>query len=112
MDDLQQKLNAILSDPGAMENIMSMAQSLGLSNQETSEPPAQTTSGSLDPGMLTMLTSLAGKTGIDKNQQNLLTALHPYVGQDRLRKLEKAMRAAKMAGMATTLFGSETFSFR
>ena len=112
MDELQQKLNAILSDPGAMENIMSMAQSLGLSRQNNAETEPVSAPTGPDPGMVKMLTSLAGKTGIDQNQQKLLSALHPYIGQDRLQKLEKAMRAAKMAGIATALFGPETSLFR
>lgn len=112
MDDLQQKLNAILSDPGAMENIMSMAQSLGMTPQKTEETPPAPIPGGFDPEMLKMLSSLAGKTGIDKNEQNLLAALNPYVEANRIHKLEKAMRAAKMADMATALFTSKPFSSR
>ena len=51
--------------------------------------------------------SLAGSTNIDKNQKALLSALSPYLSRDRIRKLEQAMRAAKMAGFAATALAQQ-----
>ena len=56
--------------------------------------------------MLQKLSGLMGAGGMDKNQQHLLRALSPYISQNRLIKLEKAMQAAKMARLATNLFGN------
>ena len=95
MSELEDKLNQVLGDPDMMRQIMSLAQSLGVE-----EPQKQDSGPSLpfDPGMLK---TLAG-SGIDANQRALLHALSPYVSRDRANKLEKAMRAAGMARLAST----------
>ena len=49
---------------------------------------------------------MAGQTGIDQNQQTLLSALTPYMNQAKVAKLENAMRAAKMARLASGFLGS------
>jgi hypothetical protein len=38
----------------------------------------------------------------------LLNALCPYLSRDRIGKLEKAMRAAKMAKLATGIMGNRS----
>ncbi|MBE6923624.1 MAG: hypothetical protein E7466_00080 [Ruminococcaceae bacterium] len=95
MAELEDKLNSILSDPKMMQQLMSMAQSLSGSD-EASEPMPN-----FDPGMLKKISSIANHSSIDRNQQMLLKALHPYLSQQRIRKLERAMRAAQMAKVAT-----------
>ena len=46
-------------------------------------------------------------------QKALLAALSPYISGSRIHKLEKAMRAAKLAGVATSFLGSsQLFSGR
>jgi len=108
MEDMQEKLNAVLSNPQMMSQIMSLAQSLG-SGSETPQPqpqPEPQQAFGLDPGMLQKVMGLAQKTGIDKNQQTLLTALSPYLSRDRILKLEKAMRAARLANAASSFLGS------
>ena len=54
-----------------------------------------------------------GKAGVDREQKALLAALSPYISGSRIHKLEKAMRAAKLAGVATSFLGSsQLFSGR
>ena len=43
---------------------------------------------------------------VDQEQQELLHALSPFLSQSRIGKLERAMRAAKMAGFASALLKS------
>ena len=105
MDDLQDKLGAILSNPQMMQQIMSMAQALGQSQNEPPRQESQPQPG-IDVAAFQKITGLVGKSGIDKNQQNLLRALGPYLCRERISKLEKAMRAAKIAGMASAFLGS------
>lgn len=102
MDDLQSKLDAMLSDPQTMQKIMGLAQSLGGPPPSTDTPPAPSIEGlpAIDPGMLRKLSGLARGGTIDKDQQTLLRALKPYLSRERIGKLEKAMRAARMARMA------------
>lgn len=58
--------------------------------------------GGMDPAMIQRIYSIARQSGIDKNQQALLKALGPYLSRERITKLEKAMRAAKIAALAST----------
>lgn len=102
-NNLEEKLGAILSDPDLMQKIQAMAQSLG---QSSSPPQKEEKKPDIDLSALQKLTGLAGQTGIDKNQQSLLAALSPYLSQGRVKKLENAMRAAKLAKLASAFLGS------
>ena len=104
MSEMEDKLNALLNDPNMMQQLMSMAQSIGSTQASKSDGIPD-----LDPGMLKKIASLANQGRIDKNQQTLLKALHPYLSQQRIRKLEKAMRAAHMAKAATGVLNSGIF---
>ena len=104
MEQMEDKINAILNNPELMEQIMSMAKSLGQSAPQPEKAP-QTEMPSFDPAILTKLTSLAGQGQVDGNQRALLTALHPYLSSRKISKLERAMRAAKMARMASSFLG-------
>ena len=105
VDNMQQKLDSILGDPDMMQKIMTRAQSLG----QPAEPPAEKPRPqmpALEPLMMQRLAGAMQQSGIDRNQQTLLNALSPYLSCERISKLERAMRAAKLAGLATTLLGS------
>ena len=109
MDDMEDKLSAILNNPQLMQQIMTMAQSLGQNTAESPPAPAGVLPD-IDPGMVQKLSGLAGQSGIDQQQQALLSALGPYLSRDRVSRLERAMRAQKMARMATALLGPNTLS--
>ena len=109
MDTLEEKLGAVLSNPQLMQQIMSMAASMGDNpHPQQTQQPSQ--APGIDPGLLGKLTALAGQTGIDNNQQSLLQALSPYLCSDRIHRLERAMQAAKTARIATDLIGSGALS--
>lgn len=101
MSEMEEKMNAVLSNPQLMQQIMSMAQSLGQSSSQEQEAPVQNSIPSIDPALIQKLSGLAGQSGVDPQQKALLQALHPYLSQARVSKLEKAMRAAKMARLAS-----------
>lgn len=104
MEGLESQLGAILNNPQMMEKIMSIAQNF--QSEPAVSPPVSDSVPELDLAMVQKITSLIGKTGIDSRQQALLQALGPYLSGQRIQKLEKAMRAAKLAGMASVFFGS------
>ena len=113
MDGMEDKLNAILGNPQMMQQIMSMAQAMGQQEEQKPEPqpqPQQSIGGGLDIATIQKLGSIARQSGIDKNQQNLLRALGPYLSRERIIKLEKAMRAAKIAGIASTALSASGLS--
>ena len=111
MSEMEDKLNSVLNNPQMMQQIMSMAQSLGGQPQKEDSPPKGESTPELDLGMLQKLSGLASQSSIDKNQRSLLHALGPYLSRERIGKLEKAMRAAKMARMASSLLGSGAIKF-
>lgn len=101
MAEFEDKLNAVLNDPKMMQQLMTMAQSLSGGNPQREDGFPE-----IDPGMLKRLSTLTSQGTIDRNQQTLLKALHPYLTKERIRKLEKAMRAARMAKMASGMLNS------
>ena len=110
MDDLQTRMGAILNDPEMMKKITAMAQSLSAAPEPAPPPPQQAPvqlpqMPNIDPAMLQKLAGFAGQTGIDNNQKTLLQALNPYLSRERISKLERAMRAASMAKMASVFLG-------
>jgi len=129
MEQMEDKLSAILGNPQMMQQIMSMAQSLSQAqppepSQKPNEPqqkqpppklkqenPLSSLTAGIDPGTLQKIFNIAKQSGIDRNQQALLKALSPYLSKDRILKLEKAMRAAKIASIASTALGSNGISF-
>lgn len=109
MEDMNEKLNAILSNPQMMQQIMKLAQAMNTSseeqaaspqNQQANQPPA------INGNMLDRLASLAQSSSIDREQQSLLKALNPYLSHEKLRKLERAMQAARMAGVASSFLNA------
>ena len=69
MDQMEEKLSAILSNPQLMQQVMSMAQSLGQSSppiaQEKSPPPEHKLPD-IDMNMLKKLSGFAGQSNIDR----------------------------------------------
>ncbi len=114
MEGMEDKLGAILANPQMMQQIMSMAQSLSAAQEhplpERNEPPASVLP-EFDPAMLQKIMGIAGNLGVDHHQQALLRALRPYLSEYRIQKLEKAMRAAKLATAASSAFNSGALSF-
>lgn len=131
MEDMEKKLDSILNDPKAMEQIMALAQSLGTSQPPPGKPegakkpvgappskscdgpppkpcdapPSRPNLGGFDPAMLRRMAGFAQQAGIDKNQQALLKALNPYLSREHIGRLERAMKAAKLASVASAAFG-------
>lgn len=109
-DNMQNQMNAILNDPAMMQKIMSMAQALKTPEAPVQQPQKEQAVPAaafpdIDLSMVQKLSSLAGKSNIDSNQRSLLTALTPYLSRERVQKLERAMRAAKMANLASAFLG-------
>lgn len=120
MSDFEEKLNAILSNPEAMAQVMGLAQSLGGSGafgggQEQKEPEPRAQSGrgedpigglgnlgdlfsQIDPKMIERLLPLVGELsrGDDDERLKLLYALRPFLKPERRDKIERAVKAAKL----------------
>lgn len=109
MAEMEDKLGAIFNNPQLMQQIMTMAQSLGQQSnppEPAAPPPAPAVPSLPDPAMMQKIAGLAANSGADSQQKALLSALSPYLSRDKLQRLEKAMRAAKMAQLASSFLGS------
>lgn len=128
MAEFEEKLNALLSDQEAMGQILSLAKTLGgsqdagSSSSDSSEHTFNDTpdmaqnlsdlfsnfSGSLDPGMLQMLGKLIAEYGAggQKEDQNLalLSALRPFLKEKRSAKIDQAVQLAKFSRVARVAF--------
>ena len=107
MDDLEQKLGTILNNPQMMQQIMSMAQSMGSPTPGKNDAPSRPESvlPEIDMATIQKISGLAQKSSIDKREQALLHGLGAYLSKERIGKLEKAMRAAKIAKAASSAIG-------
>jgi hypothetical protein len=111
MSEMEDKLNAVLNNPQMMQQIISMAQSMGAQQPQKEEASQSDAFPQIDISMIQKLSGLAGQSSIDKDQKTLLKALTPYLNRERILKLEKAMRAAKMARLASGLIGNGALKF-
>ena len=102
MEGMEEKLGAILGNPQMMQQIMALAQSMG-SPPPPAQPPPQPSGP--DPAMLGQMMAAVQNSGVDAHQRALLAALDPYLTREQISRLERAMRAAKLAGMASAFLG-------
>lgn len=122
VSEFDDKLNALLSDPGKMAQIMQMAQSISGEEESSSggspppsapQPPQQATprqppstgtdllsslGNGLDPKLLMRLLPLLQELGgqQDSNARALLYALRPYLKPERQEKVERALQLARL----------------
>lgn len=108
MDDLTDQLNELLSSPQAMEQIQSLASMLMGNgegeNEESAEekraptkPESSPLDGLLDPSLLLKAAPLLSKLSAkDDPDTLLLTALRPYLREERQKRLDTAQRLLKI----------------
>ena len=108
---MEEKLGSILNNPQLMQQIMSMASSLSAPEEPAAPVSPPPVMPDFDPAMLQKIMGIAGQMGTDAHQKALLQALRPYLSEGRIQKLEKAMRAAKLANLASSAFSSGALSF-
>ena len=123
MAEFDETLNALLSNPESMAQIMHLAQSLsaGTAAQSGSPPPPppqaassgaaspgaapagisdllSSLTGGLDPKLLMKLLPLVQELGSQQNSnaRTLLFALRPYLKEERQEKVERALQLARL----------------
>ena len=111
MENMEQAIEGVLSNPDLMQKIMGMAQALGGppgASEPSKEEQTQDEIPSLTPDLSQMarIGSMLSKANIDSDQQNLLSALSPYMSSPHIGKLKRAMQAARLAELATSMLGS------
>ncbi len=106
MDDMENRLNAVLGNPDMMQKIMQLAQSMQQDTQPNEPLQSPSPFEGIDINLMQKLAGFLGQNNIDNNQRNLLNALTPYLSGERVTRLEKAMRAARLANVASSFLGS------
>lgn len=135
MSVFEEKLNAILSNPEAMGQVMNLAQSLNLGgggepsgNDGASNPPPQAPQnsaapgggatdglaglgsllGQIDPKLISRLLPLAGELagGGNDERMQLLYALRPFLKPERQDKVERAAKTARLIHVGKKLLQS------
>lgn len=109
MPDLQEMLRDITANPQAMQQLMSLAQSLG--GPPSPQPPAP--APQQNPMQLMQnLIQMSNQTGsLNPQQLALIQALKPFLTPERAEKLERAIQVANISRMASSSFrqmGSQT----
>jgi len=108
MAEFEEKLEQILNNPQAMDQIFSLAQSLGggepSAQGSTEKSAVQPDSGAaltLDPGMLGTIAALMGELNQGDDQRTaLLQALRPFLREERCAHLDRAIQITKLSRMA------------
>lgn len=116
MSELEDRINSVLSDPGQMEKITKLAQSL-MGGQGAAVPDmfgelmksAPTAGEDKSAGMPDIETlGRIGKllnSGGNKKEQALLEAMKPYLSEKRRGKMDRAMKIARLARIARFAMG-------
>lgn len=107
MAEMEDKLNALLSDPESMAQVMQLAQQLSSAfgapqpEEPKAEPkippsPASMFDG-LDPAMITKFLPLLQEFGKSNSQTTqLLYALRPFLKEEKQGKIERAAKLARI----------------
>ena len=94
MDDLNEKLERLLSDPEGIAKIQAAMSALG---GESSPPtPAPPPTPMPDMAALTRLMPLISNLGADSDDTRLLGALRPYLHGQRVERLDESMRLLQL----------------
>ena len=121
MADWQEQLNTILSDPDAMAQIVSLAQSIsgGGGSPPPSDapkaesappppPPADSLAG-LDPELLRRLAPVMRELNRPESSESaaFLQALRPFLSEPRRAKVERAAQLARLIHLGKTFLTTQ-----
>ncbi len=97
MADIQDQINRILSDPDALKQVQSLGEQLGLTGSAPREEKKSENALSVQGlSSLASLAPLLNGSG-DDEVSRLLTALRPFLGEEKRRKLDRASQIIKFA---------------
>lgn len=98
MDDLMSRLNDLLSDEESVRQISELAQMLSSETAEvkTEEKPAEPQEEQTDLTSLIKLTGLISAASAQDKNSELLLALKPHLGEEKQRRVDKAIKLLKL----------------
>ena len=118
MAEFEDKLNSILGNQAAMNQIMALARSLSGEQQPAGEapvPPAPDLAalmGQIDPQMIQVgIDVIRQVQSTEDRNAALLNALRPFLREEKQARLDRALRVARMTRLVrvalSTLGGKE-----
>ena len=128
MNEWEEKLNTLLSDPDAMSQVVNIAQALSAQmggsapqGEGNAAPPPQNASpppdagnpfsqlGSIDPELLQRLIPVIRQMNRPESSETsaFLYALRPFLKPSRRDKVDRAVQLARMIHLAKTFFNSQ-----
>ena len=103
MNELEERINSVLSDPAQLEKLTGLAQRL-MGGADT--PPAAEAPSVPDVGLLAKLAAgLKGAESEPGRERALLAAMRPYLSEGRREKMDRAVKLARMAKLAQRVLG-------
>ncbi len=93
-DDLQSKLESLLSSPDSLQQIAQLMSSLGAADTPPPAPPPP--SDPPDLSMLLKLAPLLSSLSAENEHTALLKALRPYLHGEREKRLDESMKLLRM----------------
>ena len=102
MDDLNEKLNRLLSDPEGMAKIRAAMSALG-GGETPPAPPSEPEPPMPDLAGISRLLPLLSGANQDSEDTRLLYALKPYLHGHRAQRLDEAVRLLKLAHLLPLL---------
>ena len=103
MDDLNEKLNRLLSDPEGIAKIQAAMAALGGGETPPAPPPPEPEPTLPDLSGIGRLLPLLGGVEKDNPDTQLLYALRPYLRGHRAQRLDEAMRLLKLTRLLPLL---------
>ena len=110
MDELERALRAVLEDPAQLQELRTLADSLGLSAPQphaadaasTAPPPMPEPPGAPPLAVPEAAAAmLRQRGGASSKQEALLLALKPFLRKQRQEKIDRALHAARLASLAS-----------
>ncbi|MCH5303218.1 MAG: hypothetical protein J1E41_00010 [Ruminococcus sp.] len=104
MDNIQDKIAEIMADPEALSQVQSLGKMLGISPQENAPMPEPTQNDSTLSddaiGSIAKIVPLLSQVNREDDTTRLLSALRPFLSEEKCRKLDSAK---KMLGLMKIL---------
>ncbi len=103
MDNIQDKIAEIMSDPEAMKEVQNLGKMLGISGDETPAPAKESDNSILSDEALKGIAKIApllSQANKEDDTTRLLAALRPFLSEEKCRKLDSAK---KMIGLMRLL---------
>lgn len=98
MENIQEKIAQIMSDPQALDQVQSLGKMLGLNRKENEIPPKQEQSAESVELMskIGRLMPLFQRINQEDDTTRLLLALKPFLSEEKCKKLDSAKKMVQM----------------